>query len=139
MERESIHPSIPPLPGMTTPASLTPALLLSMDSKRSPKVPKIAVGKAMMNIFRGEIFSIPGKMTSKTVIMIDIPKVPPIKPAMDLFGEHFTKPLLFLPKSIPLKYAMESEPKTIARKISIRFGPLKRKHNLMAYTIKRLG
>ena len=121
MERESIQSNIPPLPGMTTPASLTPALLLSMDSKRSPKVPKIAVGKAMMNIFRGEIFSIPGKMTSKTVIMIDIPKVPPIKPAIDLFGEHLTMPLLFLPKSIPLKYAIESEPNTMARNINIAF------------------
>ena len=90
MERESIQSSIPPLPGIATPASLTPALLLSIDSNRSPKVPNIAVGKAMMNIFNGEIFNIPGKTATRMVRRIDIPKVPPIKPAMDLFGEHFT-------------------------------------------------
>ena len=103
MDRESMQSSIPPLPGMTTPASFTPALLLSIDSKRSPNVPNTAVGKAIINIFKGVVLNIFGKMISNIVITKAIPTVPPTKPAIDLFGEHLTMPLLFLPKSIPLK------------------------------------
>ena len=139
MERESIQSSIPPLPGITTPASFTPALLFSIDSKRSPQVPKIAVGRAIRNIFNGVVSSILGKINKRIVITKAIPTVPPIKPAIDLLGEHLTKPLLFLPKSIPLKYAIESEPKTIPRKTRIAFAFGYKKHSLMAYTIKRLG
>lgn len=130
---------MPPLPGTVTPASFTPALLLSIDSKRSPHVPNIAVGRAMRNILIGAIFSILGKKTKRIVITKEIPSVPPIKPAIDLLGEHLTRPLLFLPKSIPLKYAIESEPKTIPRKIRMAFGPGCKKQSLIPYTIKRLG
>ena len=42
-EMESMQSSMPPLPGTAIPESFTPADLLSMDSKRSPKVPNIDV------------------------------------------------------------------------------------------------
>ena len=103
MDKESIQSSMPPRPGITIPASFTPALLLSMDSKRSPHVPNTEVGRAIRNILRGVTLSIPGKIATRIVIRRDIPIVPPINPAMDLFGEHLTTPLLFFPKIMPLK------------------------------------
>ena len=102
-EMESMQSSMPPLPGTAIPESFTPADLLSMDSKRSPKVPNIAVQRARRNMKGGVRGSIEGNMAMRMERIREIPIVPPIKPAMDLFGEHFTYPLLFFPNNIPVK------------------------------------
>ena len=45
------------------------------------------------------------------------PKIPPIKPAILLFGLALIKPLLFFPKRTPKNQARESHKNTIVRNI----------------------
>lgn len=112
---ESMESSIPPRPGIIVPLSLIPADLLKQDSIKSPIQEKIAVANPITKPANGVYRNVLGKMIGANNPAIEGTRIPPMKPAIDLFGLTFTNPLLFFPNAIPKKYANESVPNTNAR------------------------
>ena len=115
MISESRVSSIPPLPGMMTPLSLTPAALLKVDSIRSPVQENIEVAKPRSTPWIGENRNRSLKIIGASAPIRQGTAIPPINPATDLLGLTLNIPLLFFPNAMPKKYAKESVQNTNAK------------------------
>src|SRR5690606_5239220 len=80
----------PPCPGNIFPESFTPKWRLSMDSTKSPSVPKIPMIRAMPAHCH---FSSPPKYCSRLIATDKARITPPKKPSHVLFGEILSKSL----------------------------------------------
>ena len=107
---ESKRSSIPPWPGRILPESLIPRRRFSIDSKRSPHVPKITTTSARpahTRRFSNRLSTTKTSPNSKLAMICDAPNAtiaPPMLPSHDFFGERRGKSLCF-PHIVPTQYA----------------------------------
>ena len=113
---ESIESRIPPRPGIRIPESFTPVDRFSADAMRSPEIVAGATTAARRS---ARIIDPPktwGAKKKKAAENPKVPRIPPMKPTVLFFGLIFKGFLAFLPKVMPVIYAMVSLPLTRRRK-----------------------